>query len=155
VARFTPSEFERATLVGRRIGIEAAARIWQQFPIAGSGLGTFERVVSMEQTQDLAKIYHHAHNDYMEVAATSGTLGFMIALVELVGGYAAMVRQSRDRELSWRRRAFQYAALASLTIAMVHSLFDFNLFIPANPATLAVILGAAAASVDRDRRLRR
>ncbi|HEV7588258.1 MAG TPA: hypothetical protein VGO40_09085, partial [Longimicrobium sp.] len=60
-----------------------------------------------------------------------------------------------DRDLSWRRRAFQLAALASLTIAMVHALFDFNFYIPANPATLAVILGAAVASVDRDRRVRR
>ncbi|MEA2489291.1 MAG: hypothetical protein QOH21_1083 [Acidobacteriota bacterium] len=155
VARFAPSQFERATLVGRRIGIEAAGRIWERFPIAGSGLGTFERVVSMEQTQDLAKIYHHAHNDYAEIAATAGTFGFMIAFVALFGGYIALARLSRDRELSWRRRAFQYAALASLTIAMVHALFDFNFFIPANPATLAAIVGAAVASVDRDRRVRR
>jgi O-antigen ligase len=155
VARFAPSEFERATLVGRRIGITAAEGIWERFPVFGSGLGTFERVVSMEQTQDLAKIYHHAHNDYLELAATSGTLGTVIALVALVGGYGALVRMSRDRDLSWRRRAFQLAALASLTIAMVHALFDFNFYIPANPATLAVILGAAVASVDRDRRMRR
>lgn len=155
VARFAPSEFERSTLVGRRIGIDAAVGIWQRFPVFGSGLGTFERVVSMEQSQDLEKIYHHAHNDYAELAATSGTLGFVIALVALIGGYAALVRLCRDRDLSWRRRAFQYAALGSLTIALVHALFDFNFFIPANPATLAVILGAAVASVDRDRRQRR
>ena len=58
-------------------------------------------------------------------------------------------------ELSWRRRAFQVAALASLTIAMVHALFDFNFHIPSNPATLAAIVGAAVASVDHDRRTRR
>jgi hypothetical protein len=58
-------------------------------------------------------------------------------------------------ELSWRRRAFQTAALASLTIAMVHALFDFNFFIPANPATLAAICGAAVASIDHDKRTRR
>lgn len=155
VARFTPNEFERATLVGRKIGIESALGVWNRFPIFGSGLGTFERVVSMEQSQDLAKMYHHAHNDYAEVAATSGTLGFVIALVTLTGGYVLLVRQTRDRELSWKRRAFQLAALASLTIALVHALFDFNFFIPANPATLAAILGCAVASVDHDRRTRR
>jgi hypothetical protein len=58
-------------------------------------------------------------------------------------------------ELTWRRRAFQVAALASLTIAMVHALFDFNFFIPSNPATLAAIAGAAVASIDHDRRNRR
>jgi hypothetical protein len=61
---------------------------------------------------------------------------------------------THSRELTWRRCAFQAAALASLTAALVHALLDFNFFIPANPATLSVILGAAVASVDHDKRTR-
>ena len=157
VARFVPSEFERQTFVGRRIGIEAAFSLWQRFSLFGSGLGTFERVVSMEQKQDLEKLYHHAHNDYAELAATGGTLGFVVVIVALAGGYATLLRMTfgSGDELTWRRRAFQVATLASLTIAMVHALIDFNFFIPSNPATLAAILGASAASVDHDRRTRR
>ncbi|HEU4889022.1 MAG TPA: O-antigen ligase family protein [Thermoanaerobaculia bacterium] len=158
VGRFMPSELERQTFVGRRIGISAAFSLWQRFSLFGSGLGTFERVVSMEQKQDLGKIYHHAHNDYAELAATGGTLGFTIGVVALLGGYVVLVRMTFGAsagELSWRRRAFQTAALASLTIAMVHALIDFNFYIPSNPATLAAILGAAVASVDHDRRTRR
>lgn len=157
VARFVPSEFERKTVVGRRIGIAAAFSLWQRFAIFGSGLGTFERVVSMEQKQDLEKIYHHAHNDYAELAATGGTLGFVVVVVALIGGYVALLRMTfgAATELTWRRRAFQVAALASLTIAMVHALIDFNFFIPSNPATLAAIVGAAVASVDHDKRTRR
>lgn len=152
VARFTPSEFERTTLVGRRVGIAAGVDVWNEFPILGSGLGTFERVVLMEQAEPLERLYHHVHNDYVELAATSGTLGFVIAIVALIGGFVSLFRLSRDRELTWRRRAFTRAALASLTIALVHAMFDFNFYIPANPATLAAILGAAVATVDRDRR---
>jgi O-antigen ligase len=157
VARFVPSEFERQTFVGRRIGIASAVSIWQRFAIFGSGLGTFEHVVSMEQKQDLEKIYHHAHNDYAELAATGGTLGFVIVVVALIGGYVSLLRMTfgAATELSWRRRAFQVAALASLTIAMVHALIDFNFFIPSNPVTLAAIVGAAVASVDHDKRTRR
>jgi O-antigen ligase len=112
----------------------------------------------MEQKQDLEKIYHHAHNDYAELAATGGTTGFVIGMVALIGGYVALMRMTFGQSaaaLSWRRRAFQAAALASLTIAMVHALIDFNFYIPSNPATLAVILGAAVASVDHDKRTRR
>jgi O-antigen ligase len=158
VTRFVPSDLERQTFVGRRIGISAAFALWQRFSVFGTGLGTFERVVSMEQNQDLGKIYHHAHNDYAELAATGGTLGFVIGVVALLGGYAALVHMTFGRlaaELTWRRRAFQVAALASLTIAMVHALLDFNFYIPSNPATLAAIAGAAVASVDHDRRTRR
>jgi putative inorganic carbon (HCO3(-)) transporter len=158
VRRFVPTQFERETFVGRRIGIAAAAGLWQRFDVFGSGLGTFERVVSLEQRQDLEKMYHHAHNDYAELAATGGTLGLTIGLVALLGGYAALVHLTfgpKAAELSYRRRAFQTAALASLTIAMAHALLDFNFYIPSNPATLAAILGAAVASLDRDKRVRR
>jgi O-antigen ligase len=157
VGRFMPTELERQTLVGRRIGISAAVGLWQRFPILGSGVGTFPRVVFMEHREDIERTYHHAHNDYAEIAATAGTLGAVIAFVALIGGCAALQRQTfgeSARELSWRRRAYQAAALASILIACVHALFDFNFFIPANPATLASIAGAAVATVDHDKRTR-
>ncbi len=155
VTRFLASS---DALASRRVGISAALDLWTRFPIFGSGAGTFERVVSMEQHERIGVIYHHAHNDYAEIAATTGTIGFVIATVALLGGYIALIRMTfgeRSREITWSRRAFQVAALASLTIAMIHALFDFNFYIPANPATLAAILGASVASVDHDKRTRR
>lgn len=143
---------------GRRDTIAAALRLWERFSIVGSGHGTFQTVVSMEQDRDLGRIYNHAHNDYAEIGATAGTLGFVIAVVTLIGGAAALLRMTFGagaRELTWVRRAYQAAALASLAIAAVHALFDFNFFIPANPATLAAIVGAAVASVHHDKRSRR
>ena len=76
------------------------------------------------------------------------------ALLPLLMGYVALVaicfgRRAVDQ--SWRRCAFQAAALTSLTVAMVHALFDFNFFIPANPATLAALLGAAVSARDLSR----
>ncbi|HEX8168942.1 MAG TPA: O-antigen ligase family protein [Thermoanaerobaculia bacterium] len=159
VSRFAPNELERQTFVGRRVGIGSGIDVWQRFAILGSGLGTFDRVVSMEQRSDLEKVYNHAHNDYVELAATTGTAGFMIAFVTLAAGYVALARMTFSaaarQELAWRRRAYQVAALTSITIAAVHALFDFNLFIPANPATLAAIAGAAVAVTHHDKRIRR
>ncbi len=158
VRRFITSEGEQRTLGGRRIGIGAAVRVWQRFPVLGSGLGTFERAVFMEQREDLTRTYHHAHNDYAEIAATGGTIGALVAFAALFGGYVALLRMTfgdAAAELSWTRRAYQAAALASLTIAMVHALIDFNFFIPSNPVTLGAILGAAVSVVDRDKRTRR
>jgi O-antigen ligase len=143
---------------GRRDTMAAAMRLWQRFSIVGSGHGTFQTVVSIEQDRDLGRIYNHAHNDYAEIGATAGTLGFVIAAVTLLGGAVALARMTLGagaRDLTWVRRAYQAAALASLAIAAVHALFDFNFFIPANPATLAAIVGAAVASVDHDKRSRR
>ena len=148
VARFEPNEVERTTLVGRLTGFKLAVGVWREFPILGSGLGTFVDVSSTVQRDDLEHIYDHAHNDYLELLATTGIVGFCVAAGSLLAGLVVVIRNviRRPRESgSWRRRAFQMAALWSIFIAMAHALFDFNLFIPANAATLAVIAGACAA----------
>lgn len=147
VTRFKASEEEQMTLVGRRVGIEAAARLWQLFPIFGSGAGTFADVVSITQTEDLAKLYEHAHNDYAELAATTGALGFLAAVGSFFAGLWLAFRRylSAQTPTTWRGRAFGIAALASVVIAALHAFVDFNFFIPANAATIAAIAGAAVA----------
>jgi O-antigen ligase len=158
IERFMPTDVERKTLVGRTVGATIAVRLWLRFPLMGSGWGTFDEVASLEQTRDVDRLYNHAHNDYLEIASTSGTVGATIAIVTLLAGAADLWRRTWGAgaaEISFRRRAWQAAALTSLCLAMVHALFDFNFFIPANPATLAVILGVAVAPIDYDRRSRR
>lgn len=153
IRRFVPTGEEVDTLVGRRIGISTAAAVWQRFPITGSGLGTFARVVSMEQREALDRIFHHAHNDYLEILATAGLAGGGIAALAFGGAVAALLRMTsgpRSEQITRRRRSWQLAALASLVTAMVHSFFDFNFFIPSNPATLAAIVGAAVTSLNHD-----
>src|SRR5207244_9768526 len=93
-------------------------------------------------------IANHAHNDYAEALATTGTVGFLLGFVPLMGGTAALARNAFSARAaahpSWRRRAFCVAALTSIVIALLHALVDFNFYIPANAVTLAAIAGAAA-----------
>lgn len=148
IQRFEPNEVETVTLVGRTVGWKVAVGVWRQFPIFGSGAGTFVNASGIAQTDNFATLFDHAHNDYLELAATTGILGFGIGVIALFAGYWSLVRITfgDGAEGSFRRRAFQAAALTSIAIAMVHALFDFNFFIPANPATLAAIAGAAVSS---------
>lgn len=97
-------------------------------------------------------ISNHAHDDYIEVLATTGIIGLLAALIPLLAGYVALMRATFGAgaaELTWTRRAFQAVALTSITTALLHALIDFNFFIPANPATLAAIAGTAAALRER------
>jgi len=148
IQRFTPNEGETITLVGRTVGAKIAFGVWKLFPILGSGAGTFVNASSMAQSDNLENLFDHAHDDYLEIAATTGTIGFAVAVITLFAGYWSLVRATfgSEAEGSFRRRAFQAAALASITVAMIHALFDFNFFIPANPATLTAIAGAAVAA---------
>jgi O-antigen ligase len=130
----------------RRDSIVAGIRIWEMFPLFGSGAGTYPDVVLTTRVSAGEAMPNHAHNDYAEILGTTGALGFVVSLVSLLGGFAALMRNAfgpQGEPMSWRRRAFKVAALTSVAIAMIHALVDFNFFIPANPITLAAIAGAA------------
>ena len=145
----TMNRFELSStsqLDARRASVIGAMRIWEMFPLFGSGAGTYQDVVLLTRATSSEVLANHAHNDYAEILATTGALGFVVSLVSLLGGYAALARTAfgeKGEPMSWRHRAFKVAALASIAIAMIHALLDFNFFIPANPITLAAIAGAA------------
>ena len=139
VSRFS----DVGSMAGRRDALAAAVTLWRHFPIFGSGLGTFSEVVALHQRHDLEVVYNHAHNDYAEIAATTGAVGFAVSILPLLAGYFVLARSTLRDDASWRSRAFRLAALTSITIALLHELVDFNFFVPANPATLAAIAGAA------------
>lgn len=137
-----------ASLGGRRSDLHAAVEIWRRFPIFGSGLGTFPDIVSITAIGNADEIINHAHDDYAEILATTGVLGFLVGVIPLLAGVIALGRAACGKEsddVPWPRRAFKIAALTSIAIALIHALVDFNFFIPANPATLAAIAGAAVA----------
>jgi len=144
VTRFETSEASQ--IATRRDSMVAGIRIWRMFPLLGSGAGTYPDVVLSTRGPFGDTLPNHAHNDYAEILATTGGLGFLVSFLALIGGYAALKRNalgSAGEPMSWRRRAFKTAALTSITIAMIHALVDFNFFIPANPVTLAAIAGSA------------
>jgi O-antigen ligase len=147
----TVSRFEgtrSSQLDSRRASIAGAFRIWKMFPLVGSGAGTYEDIVLMTRATSSDVMANHAHDDYAEILATTGTLGFLVSVLPLLAGFWALTINAfgeRGEPMSWRRRAFKGAALTSIAIAMIHALVDFNFFIPANPITLAAIAGAAVA----------
>jgi len=144
VTRFETSESSQ--VVTRRDSMVAGFKIWQMFPLFGSGAGTYPDVVLSTRATTGDTLANHAHNDYAEILATTGAAGFVVSFVALLGGFAVLARNAfgaAGEPMSWRRRAFKAAALTSIAIAMIHALVDFNFFIPANPITLAAIAGAA------------
>jgi hypothetical protein len=148
VERFKPTAGQEVTLVGRTVGISSALAVWRHFPLFGSGFGTFPSIVSIAQKEEVDKLFQHAHDDYAEILATTGLAGAAIGFTSLLGGWILLARAALLRpwhEGSPRRRAFQSAAWTSITMVLIHALFDFNFYIPANAATVAAIAGAAVA----------
>jgi O-antigen ligase len=128
---------------GRLAEYAAVLRLWRRFPLTGTGLGSFSAAFPLVQPALLEGTWWHAHSDVLELLATTGVLGVLLAAV----GVAALVRRLLTVLRGHGRSEDRAAALALLGICAalaLHELLDFGLTMPANALTLAVLAGAAS-----------
>ena len=127
-------------------------RLIHDYPLTGTGLGTFASAFRQYQTVGVNLFFDHTHNDYLEVASDTGLVGaallFIPILVLLVRMMASFLSDPRRY-----RRSVTLGAIGSVTALLLHSATDFNLQIPANALIFAVVLGIGykAAVVERRR----
>ncbi len=108
-----------------------AARMWRDFPVFGSGLGSFPGVFPRYSESGTFYAYTHAHNDYMEFVAETGLVGAsLLALLVATSLFAALRAQYLRRDPVMR--GISFAALMGMTAMLVHATADFNFQIPAN-----------------------
>ena len=118
------------------------------YPAAGVGWGNFRylypRYVPTEY--DGVSSSGYSHNDWIEAGTETGYPGLAIVCA------AFLIYMHRMTRL-WIKRKNQYAlgigvgVVAALLSISFHSYFDFNMHIPANPLTLAAILGIGYAAI--------
>ncbi|MBA3974979.1 MAG: hypothetical protein C0504_12280 [Candidatus Solibacter sp.] len=118
-------------------------RMIEAFPVLGAGLGSYEQAFMRYKTVAPAHTVDFAHNDYLQVMAETGYVGFAVAMA--LAGYVfwrvvRVVRWERTRK-NWWLAVGLTGALAAMAL---HSLVDFNLYIPANAVALAWLAGLAA-----------
>lgn len=136
---------------GDRITIARdALRMFRARPVAGWGLDVFP--VAYPKYRSFATPYfiNEAHNDYVQLLAETGVLGFAAMLVFVVLLYRVGLRTARRGE-GPIGGVSAVAALTGCTGLLAHGLSDFNLHIPAN-AGLFFVLCALATSSSGDRR---
>ena len=123
-------------------------------PWAGTGWGTFEWVYPRFKGPEFGmRIVSHAHNDWLELLAETGVIGFLIVStglgVYLIKGFS-VVRSRRDRWSSWAG----YGALAAVIVVGVHGIGEFLVHIPANALTLAAVTAWGWVAMHHHRRSR-
>jgi O-antigen ligase len=133
------------SLGGRLEEYRTALGLWAHFPVTGAGLGTFRDGFPLVQTATLQGTWWHPHCDFLEVLVTAGVVG---AALLAVGLWAMVRRAARVLRAGSRSedRAAGLAALGILVSVGIHEFLDFGLTMPANAATLAVLLGAVTAA---------
>jgi O-antigen ligase len=114
----------------------------------GIGLGNYENVFAVyNQSFISGKTVTHAHNDYLQLLIETGWIGFLAA----VGGFIIFLGKSagRIKQLDFRRDPLRFylaiGAFSGLISMTAHSIFDFNLQIPANCMYFVVLLAVLSA----------
>ncbi len=122
-------------------------RLLLEKPIAGWGLGLFPVVYPKYQSFYSNLFTNQAHNDLLQLGIETGALG--IAL--LVWFLWVVFRTGLEKSQHWQSRsssALRLAALVGITGILVHSLFDFNMHIPANAALFYALCALATADTE-------
>jgi len=129
------------------LGIEGRLLLWkdelrlvQDYPLLGTGLGTFGMAFRRYRTTLLEGRVDHAHNDYLEFASDTGLLGAALVFLPILYLLARLVI-SFLKDTRRYRRAVSLGCIGSSLALLLHSLTDFNLQIPANALIFAVVLG--------------
>ncbi len=116
------------------------------YPVFGCGLGCYESGFMRYKKSWPLVTDDFAHNDYLQYLAELGVVGFVAAGTLVAGVLIGAIRAAK-RHASPGGRAMAVACLASMAAILLHSVVDFNLYIPANSLCFAWICGVASSSM--------
>ncbi len=141
LARFEAMREQKFLKVEERVMIwKDTLKLVRAYPGTGSGFGTYGIAFRPYQTGLVTAFVDHAHNDYLEYASETGLLGAALVFLPIVYLTGRMVMSFLTDTRRYRRMVTLGCIGATLAL-LLHSLTDFNLQIPANALSFAVVLG--------------
>ena len=152
LVRFEPMYEAGYTQMEGRIFIwKDALHLIRDYPLTGTGLGTFGLAFRRYQTGLVNFYVDHAHNDFLEFAADTGLFGGALLFLPIFYLFLRMLISFLTDSRRYRP-AVTLGCLGSTLGILVHSVTDFNLQIPANALIFAVVLGIGykAVCVERE-----
>ncbi|MGH9468985.1 MAG: O-antigen ligase family protein, partial [Terriglobia bacterium] len=110
------------------------------YPVAGTGLGTFRFAFPHYQTYFLNNTVTHAHSDFLEFTSDTGLLGAALLFLPIIALLVLMIRSFLTDARRYRP-SVTLGCIGATMALLIHSVADFNLHIPANALVFAVVLG--------------
>jgi O-antigen ligase len=120
--------------------------IVRDFPVLGTGAGTFPDAMFIYQRADKQVLFNHAHDEYLQLTAEGG-IALLLAVVVMIVLLHRVVR-ARLADDRGPHRWIRIGAYSGLAGIAVQSIWDTGLHQPAN-LLLAAILAAVAVRPNR------
>ncbi len=130
---------------GRQIFWTDSLEIIKDYPLAGSGFGSFGAVYPGYRTFPGNQIVDHAHSDALELAATGGIAGVVLMSFFLISVLLGSLIHYVKRRDSWAVAMATGAMSGGLAI-LLHSMTDFNYFSNANGLYMFFLAGFLVAA---------
>jgi O-antigen ligase len=128
-------------------------RIFMAHPILGAGLDAFGTAFPLYDTWNGNFRVEQAHNDYLQILADAGILGF-ICIAAFIFLLFKQGLQKIGAEHSHFRRSVAVGALAGCFGILIHSFFDFPLRTSANAFFFLLFAVFATAAIHFSKRSR-
>lgn len=126
---------------------DSRGRIWQTSlkifysnPVSGIGLGAYGTAYPNYSEKDEPYVIDRAHNDYLQVLTDGGVIGGLIALW-FIGIFILNTARFLRQDLDPVSAGIAVGSAAGVFSLLIHSIFDFNLQIPANALVFLVLTG--------------
>jgi O-antigen ligase len=113
------------------------------YPVFGVGLGNYVDAFLKYQTAAVDVVFNYAHNDYVELLAELGVFGFLSLAGFLFVIFRKAVRAA-TRHPDANIRYLGLGCVGGMAAIGLHSITDFNMYVPANAFVFAWIAGIAA-----------
>jgi len=107
-------------------------QIFKDFPLFGSGLGTFVQVFPMYRSFHILGLYTHAENDFLQLASEVGLVGIGLLLFVFVFLFFRAVLAIRSFHSRDSKKYIGMGALVGVLALVFHSIVERNIQVPAN-----------------------
>jgi O-antigen ligase len=113
----------------------------RDFPLFGSGLGTFTQVFPMYRSFHIRGLATHAENDFLQLASEAGLLGFVLLLLLFLVLFVKAASGIHSLSAGDPKRYVGLGCMVGILALMFHSQVERNLQIPANAFLYTLLWG--------------
>ncbi len=148
IERFEGAGNTVSEISGLRLDIwKDSSNIIKDFPLTGSGFGSFVDVYPKYRTISTDTVVDHAHNDYIELLSEGGVPAFLLCMWFLIALFHKSYGMFKRRRELYSIYLF-IACITGLISILIHSLTDFNLHIGANGLYFFFVAGLAVSAAN-------